>query len=493
MKLLTRKGFLGALLAALLVSGCTTYRQVASKYPKSDIEAIYENALPNPQRNPVVLIHGFAGATLKRQEDGATVWGAFFTKNSVLPSKEAGLRAFALDIGDLEPPVDQSKLAVITDDTQAVELLQKVKADAVVADINVSIYASLVELMEKGGYGPCGSEVPKSSDSDKPPCLTFFYDWRQDNVGNAIALGRFLENARRQLEEERRISGAESPEPVRFDVVAHSMGGLISRYFLRFGARDVLEEKDPPISWDGADYIDRLVLIATPNFGSMKVLRELILGRHYPVVKFEPALVTTWVSPYQMLPREHHQLWLDEQGQPTEANILSAEVWERNGWGPFAPGQDRFLEWIFPEETTALARRQRMVEFMSAAFDRAARFYRAMDRPALEPCPTEMVLFAADVQPTVAKAIVVAEAGQIRLVFEGRKGIEVKAPGDGSVTRASAMADERLAGGSTGWLTSPIPWDREVFLTDTHRTFLGNPTFHNNLLHILLETPPAKR
>lgn len=484
---------MGVLLATLPVAGCTTYRQVASKNPKSDITAIYENSLPNTQRNPVVLIHGFAGATLQRREDGATVWGAFFTKNSVQPSKEAGLRAFALDIGNLEPPVDQSQLAVVTDDTQAVELLQRVRADAVVVDINISIYAALVELMEKGGYAPCGSEISKNSESEKPACLTFLYDWRQDNVANAIALGRFLENARRELEEERRKSGAESPVPVRFDVVAHSMGGLISRYFLRFGARDVLEESDPPITWDGAEYIDRLVQIATPNFGSMKVLRELISGRHYPMVKFEPALVTTWVSPYQMLPREHHQLWLDEQGRPTKVKILSAQVWERNGWGPFAPGQDRFLAWVFPEETTTFDRRQRMVEFMSAAFDRASRFYKVMDKAAAEPCPTELVLFAGDVQPTVAKAIVVVEAEQMSLVFESSKGVEVKAPGDGSVTRASAMADERLAGGSNGWLTSPIPWDREIFLNGTHRTFLGDPTFHNNLLHILLETPPPER
>lgn len=486
MKSWAQKNLSGVLLLTLPLIGCTTYRQVASKYPKSDIEAIYENALPNPQRNPVVLIHGFAGASLQRKDDGASVWGAFFTKNSLLPSKEAGLRAFALDIGDLEPPVDQNQLALITDDTRAVELLQKVKADAVVADINVSIYAALVELMEKGGYGPCRSAVEESSEPDKPVCLTFFYDWRQDNVGNAIALGRFLENARRELEE--RGAG-----PVRFDVVAHSMGGLIGRYFLRFGGRDVLGEDDPPITWAGAEYIDRLVLISTPNFGSMKVLRELITGRRYPVVKFEPALVTSWVSPYQMLPREHHQLWLDEQGQPTEVNILSAEVWEQNGWGPFAPGQDRYLAWIFPNETTAQARRQRMVEFMNAALDRGSRFYKVMDRRALVPCPAEVVLFAADVQPTMARAIVVGQPGQTKLVFEGRKGIELKAPGDGSVTRASAVADERLASGSSGWLTSPIPWDRKVFLTDTHRTFLGNPTFHNNLLHILLETPPAKR
>jgi len=31
-----------------------------------------------------------------------------------------------------------------------------------------------------------------------------------------------------------------------------------------------------------------------------------------------------------------------------------------------------------------------------------------------------------------------------------------------------------------------------LFLTDTHASMLGNPTFQNNLLHLLLETPPGK-
>ncbi|MGB5551495.1 MAG: hypothetical protein WBO74_13455, partial [Thermoanaerobaculia bacterium] len=60
------------LLAAVVGAGCKTARQVAAQYPSSDMEAIYRAALPNAQRNPVVLIHGFAGSTLRRVEDGAT-------------------------------------------------------------------------------------------------------------------------------------------------------------------------------------------------------------------------------------------------------------------------------------------------------------------------------------------------------------------------------------------------------------------------------------
>ena len=138
-------------------------------------------------------------------------------------------------------------------------------------------------------------------------------------------------------------------------------------------------------------------------------------------------------------------------------------------------------------------REERMRDFMDAAFARARQFFLAMDQHPESPCPTELTLFAADVQPTPAKILVTENEGKQILRFDNTKNLTLKAPGDGSVTRASAVADERLLGGGTGFVSSPIPWNRKVFLTDMHLTFLGNPTFQNNLLHILLETPARER
>lgn len=476
-------------LTTVALAGCTTYRQVAARYPSSDIEAIYANASPNQERNPVVLVHGFAGARLERVEDGATVWGAFFTDDSVRASRQAGMRAFALDVDRLNDPIGPDELLSIADDSRAVEILEKVRADAGVAHINVGIYAALVELMEESGYGECQGDPAAILTLETPPCLSFFYDWRQDNVGNAIRLGKFLERARARLTE----LGGGGSETVRFDVVAHSMGGLVSRYFLRYGAEDVLAGDLPAVSWAGAEFVDRLIIISTPNFGAARVLREMIYGRRYPMVKFEPAMIATWISAYQMLPREEQAIWLDSEGGAVDLEILSAETWLANDWGPFAQSQDEYLRWIYPAEPSATARRARLGRFMDAAFARAGRFFEAMDQHPLSECPTELTLFAADVQPTPARVVVVEKNGKTVLRFENTKNLTLKAPGDGSVTRASAIADERLLTGTSGFVTSPIPWNRTVFLTDMHVTFLGNPTFQNNLLHILLETPPSRR
>lgn len=486
-------GFLAVLaLAVIALGGCKTARQVAARYPRSDIEAIYADSQANAARNPVVLVHGFAGARLERIEDGATVWGAFFTDNSLLPSKQPGLRAFSLDIDSLGQPVESEELLSIADDSRAVELLQRVRADAGVADINVGIYAALVELMESSGYGDCQSDPSAIDTLAVPPCLAFFYDWRQDNVGNAIRLGRFLEKARAQISALQSSADVEIDKVIRFDLVAHSMGGLVSRYFLRYGTEDVLADPAARITWAGSEYVDRLILISTPNFGATRVLKEMVQGRRYPVIKFEPVMIATWVSAYQMLPRQEHRVWLDPEGGRAEEDFLSARTWREYGWGPFAPGQENYLRWLFPGEASPTKRQERLLEFMDAAFDRAGQFFQAMDRHADVECPTDLTLFAADVQPTFARVMLLDKGGRKTLRFENTRELTLKTPGDGSVTRASAVGDERLVTGDSGFLSTPIPWDRKIFLTDMHMTFLGNPTFQNNLLHILLETPPIR-
>jgi pimeloyl-ACP methyl ester carboxylesterase len=476
-----------ALLAfALLAGGCKVVRHAAARYPRPDLGSIYHRSARNAERNPVLLIPGFAGSTLVRERDGKKVWGAFFTDDTLGYAKRDGMRAFALDLETLPERFDYRDLARIDDDAIAVALLEHVETDAIVADVNFKVYASLVDLLEGAGYVARSPVDPRKPLDGGTPYFTFYYDWRQDNVSNAVALGRFIEQARHQLEVERPDS-----KPVRFDVVAHSMGGLVARYYLRYGAADVLADPEAAVTWAGASDVDRLILVSTPSFGTMKILRDMVYGRPHPVIAtVQSSMLASWVSSYQMLPREHHPLWIDENGRPVETKLYSAEVWRANQWGPFAPDQDKYLSWLFPGIASAVQRSERMEDFMDAAFERARRFAAALDRYPGDPCPATLVLFAGDAEPTLERAIVTRRDGRPVLEFEGPDALGLQAPGDGTVSRSSALADERLARNRRGWLTSPVPWDWTIFISDRHATFLGNPTFQNNLLHLLIETPP---
>jgi len=62
-------------------------------------------------------------------------------------------------------------------------------------------------------------------------------------------------------------------------------------------------------------------------------------------------------------------------------------------------------------------------------------------------------------------------------------------PGDGTVTRSSALMDERVGGIWTPYLKSPIKWSSVMFLFSDHLGLTKDPTFSDNVLYILLEQP----
>ena len=71
----------------------------------------------------------------------------------------------------------------------------------------------------------------------------------------------------------------------------------------------------------------------------------------------------------------------------------------------------------------------------------------------------------------------------------GRIDVREHAPGDGIVTRASALMDERVGGTWTTRLRTPIAWDGVYFLFTDHLGLTRDPAFVDNVLYILLEEP----
>ncbi|MEO6595394.1 MAG: hypothetical protein ABIP94_11635 [Planctomycetota bacterium] len=279
----------------------------------------------------------------------------------------------------------------------------------------------------------------------------------------------------------------------RFDVVAHSMGGLVARYFLQFGTADLPADGSlPMVTWAGAEQIDRLVLVGTPNLGSMEALQTLVQGftpgRFLPL--YDAAVLGTMPSIYQLLPRSGQGLVLDTYGKPLDIDIYDPAQWIRNGWGLASPGTERYLQWLLPDEPDPAARRARANEVLAANLDRARRFHAALDQDPQVPCPAELRLFAADTIPTLARTRLVATDGRLVPQLDGDS---LREFGDGTVPRFSALADRNVGGRLGGWLDSPVRWHGVTFLPDDHIGLTRNPVFTANLLFYLLEQPPRQR
>src|SRR5436190_7206571 len=167
-------------------------------------------------KNPLVLNPGMTGSELRLKENGDKV----------------GFKAFKSKSEDLRLPVmaDPTKMQ---DGLIATDVLRNVKVAVFPA---YDVYGEFIKGMEtRGGYHEEDWDKP-TLDGDKDSLYVFAYDWRLDNVGNARLLIRKLDALRATLKR---------PD-LKFDVVAHSMGGMISRYAAMYGDADLPAEHAKP-------------------------------------------------------------------------------------------------------------------------------------------------------------------------------------------------------------------------------------------------------
>ena len=457
---------------ALLLTHCTT-----SLVPAPDLGGIYNRAAQSTdaRRNPIIVIPGVLGTRLRDASSGRTVWGSFVGTYAD-PRRGNGAELVAL------PMRRGAALHELKDEVEPDGVLESVRVSLLGLPIEQHAYLSILRTLGAGGYRDqqLGEAGAIDYGEEHFTCFQFAYDWRRDNVENARRLHEFILAKKAYVEAElSRRYGIE--RDVRFDLVAHSMGGLLARYYLRYGGADLPEQGDPEITWAGARHVARLVMVGTPNAGSLGALSDLVVGSQlHPILpRYPPAVVGTMPAIYQLLPRDRHAAVVDDAGQPVE--LYSVESWERFGWGLLGPGAGGLLEQWMPETPDRAARQAIAREHVERSLRRAQRFHSALDAPATPPPGTTLHLFSGDAVAT--PAVMRAEVdGSLTRVEWG--------PGDGQVLRSSAVMDERLA--SSEWrpgVVTPIDWHAVTFVFSDHLGMTRDPSFTDNLLWQLLEAP----
>jgi pimeloyl-ACP methyl ester carboxylesterase len=466
----------GIACAALAVAlGCTT-----SITPIPDLGGLYNRAARwrDDQRNPVIVIPGVLGSMLRDAESGRVVWGAFLGSYAN-PRTADGARLVAL------PMREGAALRELRDGNAPDGVLESVRVSLLGLPVEQQAYVGILRTLGVGGYRDQQLAQAGAIDygSDHFTCFQFDYDWRRDNVENARRLHEFIQEKRAYvISELRERYGIERSE-VRFDIVAHSMGGLLARYYLRYGTADLPEDgSTPPLTWAGAAHVQRLVLVGTPNAGSISGLVNLVEGTRlsFVIPRYPPSLIGTMPSIYQLLPRTRHRAILAADGEPLD--VFDAKVWQRYGWGLASPEADPVLADLLPEAADAETRRRIASDHLAKSLRRARRFHAALDLPAAPPADTYLHLFAGDARDTPAVTQVSAD-GRLETIVHG--------PGDDTVLRSSAVMDERV-GRDEQWtpgLVSPIAWRDVSFVFTDHLTMTRDPTFTDNVLYRLLDAP----
>ena len=322
-------------------------------------------------------------------------------------------------------------------------------------------YADILELLHAAGF----HRDARPGGARGAVHHVFTYDWRRDLVESAEALGQALDA---------RADERGDPD-ARFNVIAHSMGGLVARYYLRYGGA----EPGGPVTWAGARRIHNLVLVATPSGGSIPALEAILTGNRVGLSSTTLAadVIARMPSLYQLLPPRGTSPLVNAAAEPLDVDLHSPKLWEERGWGPWRPGSKGSEQ-----------------DFTAAMLERAGAFHAALARTPGSACPVRVVALGGDCLPTRTRALVsekrgVLPRGEPRTRNEADVMFEA---GDGRVTRSSVLASH-LPGASRSVFGSGIAEvDHAFFAAVDHHGIYTEPAFQSLLLRMLLQ-PVARR
>jgi pimeloyl-ACP methyl ester carboxylesterase len=442
--------------AALALAACT------ANTTRPDLGRLYRVGTEFADTTPVIVIPGVFGSKLRDRTTGTEVWPG--TARMILFG----------DYRDLALEFDPTTLAVRPDNLEAFDI-----ADAALGQ---DFYRKLVEtLRDFGGYvrGSIGTP-PKSGERRY---YVYAYDWRQDNVESARGLDRLVEAIRRDY----------GDPNLRVDIVAHSMGGLVARYYQRYGTDDVLDGRESQITLYGSTRVRKLILLGTPNMGSVSSLHAFLVGEEIGFGRIPQEVLATLPSGYQLFPHPLVTWLIDASGRVRHDDLFDDGTWRRYRWSIFDPVVEARIRAARGADADAyLALLQRFFDYR---LERARRFLWALSTPE-PPSQIRYVLFGGDCELTPARlALDDAGATPVARLHPDEMRAHISAvpyaelmlePGDGSVTKPSLLARETLDPSAPQNEDSVIPIAYWFFLCEHHTRLTGNINFQDNLLNVLL-------
>jgi pimeloyl-ACP methyl ester carboxylesterase len=475
--------FLSLLLAlSPVLSGC-----ISSARRKPNLERIFQDARARTGKRPLIVIPGVLGSQLVNYETGEVVWPSAFR------SSDDGL---SLPVSpDLLNNRDNLVARKIVDTARLAKLTPEVYV----------YHELLVAIRQYGGYRE-GDWSNPGVGGDQDTFYVLPYDWRRDNVETARDFIERIETLKRKL----------NRPDLRFNVLAHSMGGLVARYAAMYGDADLPPDGVKPVpTWAGSRHINRIIMFGTPNEGSADAFSTLLEGysvteglrRRIPLLnKLSSEDIFTAPSVFQLMPHRSAARFLDENLQPLDIDLYDAATWRRYNWSPVNDADYRARFVIGRTRGDNAPFRGGSLEnldlYFALVLNRARRFHEALD-VVTEDAPVKLFAFGGDCEDTLNAPVLLYDKKRQRWTTltrprafstsTGRKvslkeaTLAMSAPGDGRVTRRSLLG-LGLGGGNTrdSMFDTALPITYAVFACDLHGELQNNKTLLDNALTALV-------
>jgi pimeloyl-ACP methyl ester carboxylesterase len=425
----------------------------------------------------VIVIPGILGTELLNPKTGETVWpSAFRTSQEGLP---------------ISPDLTANR-----DELVPGKIIETVKLARLLPEVYV--YRDLLlALRSYAGYRDGDWNNP-SLDGHQDTFYVFPYDWRQDNVSNARELIRRIGQLKTKLQR---------PD-LKFNIVAHSMGGLIARYAAMYGDAD-LPAGNGPIqpTWAGAAHIGKIVMIGVPNEGSAEAFATIVEGysiteglrRRVPLLnKLTAEDVVRTPSVFQLLPHRAAVKFLDENLQPLAVDLYDPEAWKRYGWSAIYSSPEFRRRYVGAVGTDGAngGSEDELDAYLAAILQRARRFHEALDAVNESNSPVVLLAIGGDCEETLSSPVILRDEKKNRWVtltrpreYRTSTGVKISkqkateamyVPGDGRVTRTSLLGETlfKTRDTQTGFTLSRYA----VFGCDLHGQLPRNKTLQDNAL-----------
>lgn len=413
---------------------------------------------PGFRRPPVILMHGVLGAVLADRKSGDVAWLTAPSAFRLAPSADLSL---PLTPGEGE------------DRYRAVGMLERIPV--VPGVYTEPIYGPMVDAFREAGYRVGTCDFPRPDED----AWVFSFDFRRDALSAVRDLHRAIE----------RIRELRGDPDEHVAIVAHSFGGLITRYYLMYGAKDVLDEPNPRPDTAHAHGVSHAVYLGTPHRGSLSLFQVLLDGYRVGLnsTLLSREVMATCPLAYQVLPSPGMDLFLDGNKKPATPSRPSA----RASWAGLEPFRDsagkpldlyEIAAWERFDWLPELRAREGGKAFLERSLRRARGWWRALEQEWIPPADQLTLSVGGSTTPTPARAVVLdwnAQKPKVRFdlpesLFGALNPFDrstLETAGDGRVTLESALS---------------LPYARRLVGISTHDFVHQDPAVLNNTLLFLM-------
>lgn len=201
---------------------------------------------------------------------------------------------------------------------------QPVKNDLVEGDLLFKV-SVIPKVLEIESYDKTIKHLQKFCLENNRVLHWVTYDWRDDFYACVQKIADKIESL--------------SVEGFSIEVVAHSMGGYLMSYYLRYGRQDFPTAKE---NWEGCQHIAKLAVVASPLRGVFSLFKHMREGSD--ILRNKKLMssldYSTFKSTYFFLPHSEHQVGQVMSGKKRDLfpmDLMSVDNFKKYSWGPFDP------------------------------------------------------------------------------------------------------------------------------------------------------------